>query len=70
MNIPIVNIAVVTSPRGDSISLNTEWGLRFNANLDPDTAMDFALKAFPTAEITILDMYQPNPQVEYLQHKS
>jgi len=70
VNIPIINIAVVAAPKGDTVTLNTEWGIRFTAELDSDTAMDFVLKAFPTAEITILDLFQPNPQVEYLQYKS
>ena len=65
MNVEIDHVGVVIAQTYQDVSIFLV-GLpfvAFSTVVKEDNAVDFALKHFPQAQITLLDMTKPNPQV-------
>lgn len=70
MIIPVTRVALVLDRNIELISLETEWGIQFQANTEVGKAVDFAKEHFTTALITVLDLKEPVPEVRILQYPS
>lgn len=62
ISLPIKRVAIVSSSAYDSVGLETDWGLIFNAEMPTGTALNFALEQFPNVPISMVDMTKPHPQ--------